>query len=280
MGDKINNYSSIDNNITEMQLTEDASFIGLHTVSLTNYKTTTAPTIAAGSYVEVGGALYGFSSAETITGSPSDGATYIIIIPAGATCTAQYTNTAPTWSDAKQGYYGTGGAATYRYLNYIMVKSGSNYTKYIKTYDDAIVLNSVNATTATITTGNIATGNITLAQGITAIYDSGEFNSITTNSIDIQDVMTIDGDRLLGGSISDTDPVFMKKFYAASVSDPENIAHGLTNPHTNNDILYISARKKGVSSTIFIDNSSISYNNTNIIITGQTGNIYVVVIYR
>jgi hypothetical protein len=162
-GNKINNYSSVDSNITEMQLTEDASFIGLHTVSLTNYKTTTAPTIAAGSKVEVNGALYGFSSAETITGSPSDGVVYIIIIPAGATCTAQFTNTAPTWSDAKQGFYGTGGAATYRYLEYYMVKASASYTKYRMTYDDVMIMATIASTVGNITTLNSTTANITTA---------------------------------------------------------------------------------------------------------------------
>jgi len=166
-GNKINNYSSIDSNITEMQLTEDASFVGMHQVSLTNYKTTTAPTIAAGSKVEVNGALYGFSSAETITGSPSDGVVYIFVIPNGATCTAQYTNTAPTWSDAKQGWYGTGGAATYRYLNYFMVKSGTSYTKYVYEYDDKRIsdvlslVTSLSVPTAIITTANVTTLNLT-----------------------------------------------------------------------------------------------------------------------
>jgi hypothetical protein len=186
-GNRLNNYDTLDNNITEMQLTEDASFVGKHTVSLTNYDTTGVPQIAAGSIVEVAGTLYKFNSAESIAGSPSDGNTYIQIVPGGATCTAQFTNTAPTWSDAKQGFYGTGAAATYRYLEYIMNKSGSTYIgKRTITYDDfinAIGVYDLSAATATITTANITTANITnlnvTTKTLVSIYKS-VLQSITT----------------------------------------------------------------------------------------------------
>jgi len=128
-GERLNNYTQLDTNILEMQLTEDASFIGKHTVSLTNYNATTESKIAAGSKIEVNGSLYKFTADETITGTVSDGIIYIYIIPAGATCTAEYTNTAPTWDDAKQGFYGTSGTANYRYLEFILYRTSTTWNK-------------------------------------------------------------------------------------------------------------------------------------------------------
>jgi hypothetical protein len=210
-GNKVNNYGIGDTNFDELMLTADAQRVGFHQVSLTNYDTTTVPQIAAGSYVEVNGALYSFGSNETILGSPSDGDVYIYLsqqvgtasgattdstgysigstvitlasagtgtiiigdrvtfagdtvayevtsgdadvsnggsitiaspglltaIPASATAItvsagaiiATFTNTAPTWSDSKQGWYGTGGSANYRYLNFIMTKATTSYSE-------------------------------------------------------------------------------------------------------------------------------------------------------
>lgn len=102
---------------------------GLHTLSLTNYDSTSESAIAAGSRVEVNGAYYEFPTNETITGSPSDGTVYIMLIPNGSSITAQYTNTAPTWSDSKQGFYGTGANANYRYAEFVLYLDSSSWTK-------------------------------------------------------------------------------------------------------------------------------------------------------
>lgn len=126
-GSKINDYSIGDSNIQSVMLTLDKALKGFHQVSLTNYNTTDESAIAAGSVVEVNGALYKFDSDESITGSPSDGTVYIYLVPSGDTITAAYTNTAPTWSDSKQGWYGTGGNANYRYLEFIIYLLSSSY---------------------------------------------------------------------------------------------------------------------------------------------------------
>lgn len=189
-GSKLNNYSTLDNNITEMQLTEDASFVGLHTVSLTNYDTTGVPQIAAGSIVEVNGALYKFSSAETITGSPADGTVYIQIVPSGATCTAQYTNTVPTWSNAKQGFYGTGGAATYRYLEYQITKAGALYSdKKRISYDDNVIFD-------TVTSSNVYIGTLGVLSDASVL---GNIN--LTGDLNITGVTVKDGANVLGFDI-------------------------------------------------------------------------------
>lgn len=127
-GTLINTYSQLDSDILAVQLTLDKTRKSLHAVSLTNYDNTSEPQIAAGSVIEVNGGFYEFEANETITGSPSDGTVYIMIVPGTTTCTAQYTNTAPTWSDSKQGFYGTGGSANYRYLEFRLVKNSSSWT--------------------------------------------------------------------------------------------------------------------------------------------------------
>jgi hypothetical protein len=134
-GDKVNNYSQVDSNILELQLTTDKTFKGYHQLTLTNYDNTTVPAIAAGSAIEVNGALYKFDSEEAISttdpvtsAAVADGTVYVCIIPDTTTATAAFTATAPTWSDSKQGWYGTGGQANYRYAEYVMTKATSAYS--------------------------------------------------------------------------------------------------------------------------------------------------------
>lgn len=133
-GSKINDYAIGDQNIQSVMLTLDKAFKGFHQVSLTNYNTTSESAIAAGSVVEVNGALYKFDSDENITGSPSNGTVYIYLVPSGDTVTAAYTNTAPTWSDSKQGWYGTGGNANYRYLEFALTKASAVWSNKRRIY--------------------------------------------------------------------------------------------------------------------------------------------------
>lgn len=158
-GSKINDYSIGDSNIQSVMLTLDKAFKGFHQVSLTNYNTTDESAIAAGSVVEVNGALYKFDADESITGSPSDGTVYIYLVPSGDTVTAAYTNDAPIWSDSKQGWYGTGGNANYRYLEFKITKSSavwSNKRRYkydlyeLNAYSvDSQIINSYYASSTT-----------------------------------------------------------------------------------------------------------------------------------
>jgi len=130
-GSKVSNFAIGDSNIQSVMLTLDKTFKGQHQVSLTNYDTTAESQVAAGSVIEIGGALYKFDSNESITGSPSDGTVYIMAVPSGDSVTCAYTNTAPTWSDSKQGWYGTGATANNRYLEFVIVKSSVIWQKYI-----------------------------------------------------------------------------------------------------------------------------------------------------
>lgn len=81
-------------------------------LSLTNYDNDSLPAIAAGGYVEIAGALYGFSSEEAIGGSPTTAnINYIVVDP--TPITASWSIVAPTWSPSKNGWYDAGEAKRY-----------------------------------------------------------------------------------------------------------------------------------------------------------------------
>jgi hypothetical protein len=88
----------------------DKERLGYNGISLTHSAIgdTAEPNIAAGSKVEVGGALYEFTIDEAGTGwagLTASAIAYIRVVPAGASISWIYTNTAPTWDTAKQGWY-------------------------------------------------------------------------------------------------------------------------------------------------------------------------------
>lgn len=161
---QLNYYSNVSTSIIDMQNTLDGNFIGHHRVSLTNYDNTSLPAIAIGSIVENNGALFKFTTETAISGTPVDGVNYILLVPSGdpalgtATVTPTWSQTAPTWSDSKQGWYGTGGSANYRYLEFFLTKSSSTwYKKEIKNLTRGVNLISSNITTPQTLTANSVT---------------------------------------------------------------------------------------------------------------------------
>ena len=77
---KISDYTIGGSNWTELLTTIEKQRRGYNGISLTNYDNNSLPAIAAGSYFEISGALYGFESEEAITGTPSSGNTNYIYI--------------------------------------------------------------------------------------------------------------------------------------------------------------------------------------------------------
>ncbi len=105
----------------------DAQRFGYQAISLTNYDNDNEPQIAAGSKVEIGGALFSAAAAESITGWGGIGINndvYIKLVVAGALATAVFTTTAPTWSTSKQGWYD----GLDRYVAKLRKDAGGNYT--------------------------------------------------------------------------------------------------------------------------------------------------------
>jgi hypothetical protein len=107
----------------------EKTYEGYNGVSLTNFALTTAPEIANGSIIEIGGAIWEASGGnEAIAGWAGIGNgndVYIYIDAAGA---ATFSTTAPTWDTAKQGYYnGTDRAVAGLYK----VDAATYFEKYI-----------------------------------------------------------------------------------------------------------------------------------------------------
>ena len=100
--------------------------IGFMETSLTNYNNTSLPAIAAGSIIEVAGSLFQFAAEAAVDGSAAAGMNYIYMLPSGDDLTPTWSTVAPTWNAALQGWYGTGAAATYRYVASVYL-SGANY---------------------------------------------------------------------------------------------------------------------------------------------------------
>ena len=105
----------------------DKQRLGYQAISLTHFTDTSEPSIAAGSKVEVGGALYEFAADETGTGWAGIGASntvYLYLVPAGAAISWLYSTTAPTWDTAKQGWYNGNNRAIFQ----LFKDSSGNYT--------------------------------------------------------------------------------------------------------------------------------------------------------
>jgi hypothetical protein len=92
--------------------------LGFIALSLTNYDNDSEPQIAASSVVEISGSLFKFDSNDSIGGTPTSGQiNYIMLEVSGSgdsqTVSGSWTTTAPTWNDAKQGWYDVTGNKRY-----------------------------------------------------------------------------------------------------------------------------------------------------------------------
>ena len=146
--DKINNYSIGDNNFESVMLTLDQAFRNKH-----DCYSFSATALKAGSVIEINGSLYPVTQDVTLPDMTSN--KYLMAVPTSAgTFMLLATSTAPTWSDAKQGFYGTSTTANYKY---IAVKEGTTIYKYNDRpfYVGAIYTASLNMS------GNITCDDIT-----------------------------------------------------------------------------------------------------------------------
>jgi len=101
---------------------------GLISLSLTNYDAAAVPQIASGSWIEAVGSIYKWTGDDAIVGAPTnDVINYITMVPSGvgasAILTPTWSDSAPTWSDAYQGFY----SGTTRYAGGCYY-DGTNYT--------------------------------------------------------------------------------------------------------------------------------------------------------
>ena len=139
MANKISNFAEGDVNLTAIMQTINAAYKGLHQLSFVDPSNKyIVPEIAAGSVIEVNGALYNFEENEGITGDfpfDSDDWRYVMMVPSSDSNSndfiyAEYTTVVPTWDTEKQGFYGTGVYANCRSIGHVSrfyVGSGSGY---------------------------------------------------------------------------------------------------------------------------------------------------------
>ena len=122
----INNFyygeTTLDNYITNETYLQK----GFYAVNF--YQTTynAKPVIYINSCIEIDGGLYYFDSNETITSTPSLGVCYVKAYVSGSYAVAEMTNTNPVFDSSKNGWYGTGGSSSHRYIARLEF-DGSNY---------------------------------------------------------------------------------------------------------------------------------------------------------
>ena len=113
------------------------SLHGFMALSITEYATSAAAAIAAGSVVEIAGAFFTFAGDEAINASSwtsiVTGTTAYITLTASGTAGSQivdaaYTSTAPAWRDDFQGWYASA-ASSVRVIGTVYKSESSSYTK-------------------------------------------------------------------------------------------------------------------------------------------------------
>jgi len=130
-GTQINVFSELDLNAENMQLCLDRMINTIDAVSISQRATTAIPVLKAGSCFGINGALFYYDADETPSGTVSDdGVWYIKAVVTGSTCATAYTQTAPTWSEAKAGWYSTND----RYIAKF-TKDGANYSNKSTIYE-------------------------------------------------------------------------------------------------------------------------------------------------
>jgi hypothetical protein len=100
------------------------SLLGFQAISLSAMDTSSAPSIMAGSKVEIASAFFTFTSdddpqASTWASITTGGTAYITLTPSGTAgsqiITAKWSGNAPVWSNSKQGWYASA-ASSIRYV--------------------------------------------------------------------------------------------------------------------------------------------------------------------
>jgi len=176
-GTKLNNFSTVNVNLTAMMTTLTAMYKGLFKLSLTDFDTDVRPKVATGSIIDLNGSLYLFDEETAATVTISDGIVFMKIIPSGSTASVVFTAVEPEWSDSKQGWYETG--TSHRYIAK-MIKSGTAYSQKIL-YDKQDIA-KIRETIVSQIAGNNTT---TLIHELTFSFNIGAIVNYTCDSTTI-----------------------------------------------------------------------------------------------
>jgi len=124
----------------EMKAEIQGTYVGKADITISEFDSTAAPDVKVGSKFEVSGALFKVLTAdETPTGYAgiSSSTTFYLVYDSSGEAFV-YTEVAPTWNDALQGWYGTGGEANDRYFFSMYKDSGDTL------YENKSFLGSIN----------------------------------------------------------------------------------------------------------------------------------------
>lgn len=176
MGEKLNEYGSTNTSLTNIMAVLDAQRTGLHEVSLTEYASTSRPLVAAGSYLEIAGSLFEFSTNESASSSgitSTVAMTYWIeALPTSSLVSVSFSSSAPVWRTDYNGFYRST-TSNNRYIQFGLTFDGTDYTdkfnyimynnSTIRSYagstlysDDILCINLISSD-ATITNADIST---------------------------------------------------------------------------------------------------------------------------
>ncbi len=104
---KVSDFGIGDSNLTAMMASINKSYKGKSEITLSNYDNDTAPAVKVGSTFDCNGAIYLVETSDETpsgySGITNDTMFYLVFDVSALGFV--YTETAPTWSDSKQGWY-------------------------------------------------------------------------------------------------------------------------------------------------------------------------------
>lgn len=102
--------------------------LGFMAMAVSHFNDTDEPKVQATSAIEIDGSIYQFAAEEAATewaGISNSTVAFMKVIPDGDACTLEFTDTNPTWSDAKHGWYDSDD----RYFLHLYKDGSGNYAQ-------------------------------------------------------------------------------------------------------------------------------------------------------
>jgi hypothetical protein len=206
------------------------SLKGFQAVSLTEYNTSAAAAIAAGSMVEIAGAFFTFVSDEAINASSwtaivTGTTAYITLTPSGTAgsqiISVAYTSTAPTWRDDHQGWYASA-ASNVRVIGSVYKAEATRYIpKYLynamqdQKQRSISVLNASVASSFSVAGPVSATSSFSVAGPVSA-----------TSSFSVAGPVSATSSLSVAGTLSVASSISASGLYYGTGIVPVNYLHG------------------------------------------------------